>query len=112
MTPAEFKTIREGMGLAAEEVAQLLGVTRKTVFAMESPARVLDVPQEHADALAQFRGRFDRAVSRAKRRKSLPRFTDEARFQSVYGEGLPISVQGALLNEVQATSRAPIDYER
>lgn len=112
MTPAMFKTLREGMGLAAEEVATILGVTRKTVFAMESPTRALDVPEEHAEALREFAREFDRAVSRAKRRKSLPRFTDEARFQEVYGEGLPLSVQGELLYQAHRVTTAPIDYER
>lgn len=112
MTPAQFKTLREGMGLAAEEVAAMLSVTRKTVFAMESPTRLLDVPEEHARALEAFAQTFERAVSRARRRKSLPRFTDEARFQAVYGGGLPLSCQGPLLRAAQRASGAPIDYER
>lgn len=118
MTPAEFKTLREGMGLAAEEVATMLGVTRKTVFAMESPTRALDVPEEHAERLREFHKEFLRAVSRAKRRKALPRFTDEARFQKVYGEGLPLSVQGPLIYAAQGfragdtATVAPVDYER
>lgn len=117
MTPAEFKTLREGMGLAAEEVATLLGVTRKTVFALESPTRLLDVPEEHAEALSAFHREFLRAVSRARRRKALPRFTDEERFQAVYGAGLPISVQGSLLYAAEgftaggSSTVAPIDYE-
>ena len=102
MTPAEFKTLREGMGLAAEEVATMLGVTRKTVFALESPGRVLDVPEEHAERLRAFHREFLRAVSR---------------FNDVYGDGLPISVQGSLLYAAQEyrageVGAVPIDYER
>ena len=95
----------------------MLGVTRKTVFALESPGRVLDVPEEHAERLRAFHREFLRAVSRAKRRKALPRFTNESRFNDVYGDGLPISVQGSLLYAAQEyrageVGAVPIDYER
>jgi transcriptional regulator with XRE-family HTH domain len=112
MTPATFKSLREAMGLAAEDVADLMGVTRKTVYGFESPTRFIDVPEERAAQLTDLYVAFTRAVSRASRRKALPRFTDEARFQAAYGEGLPLSVQGPLLVAASAKSGASIDYER
>ncbi|QOP64805.1 hypothetical protein SEA_DELAGARZA_46 [Microbacterium phage DelaGarza] len=128
MTPAEFKTLREGMGLAAEEVAALLGVTRKTVFAMESPTRALDVPEEHAAGLRAIADRFHAAVqATAATGDVLVRYTDEAKFQKRYGLGkvpgrrrkdqhlaevapLPLSMQGPLLFAVTALWASPIEY--
>ena len=112
MTPAEFKTIREGLGISAEELADDMGVTRKTVYGFESPSRLIDVPADRAAHLLDLARDFDRAVSRAARRKALPRFTDQAAFESTYGIGLSLSMQGPLLARARERSGAPIDYER
>lgn len=112
MTPAEFKTIREGLGISAEELADDMGVTRKTVYGFESPSRLIDVPEDRAAHLLAVKRTFDAAVSRAARRKSLPRFTDEAAFLATYGAGLSLSMQGPLLAAAAAKSGAGIDYER
>jgi transcriptional regulator with XRE-family HTH domain len=112
MTPAEFKTIRESLGISAEELAEDMGVTRKTVYGFESPSRLIDVPDDRANHLLAIKRAFDAAVGRAARRKSLPRFTDEAAFKRTYSEHLPISCQGALLAAAAAKSGASIDYER
>lgn len=112
MTPAAFKTIRESLGISAEELADAMGVTRKTIYGFESPSRLIDVPDDRAEFLLNVKRSFDRGVARAARRKSLPRFTDQERFQEVYGDELPLSVQGALLAAAAAKSGAPIDYER
>lgn len=112
MTPAEFKTIRESLGISAEELADAMGVTRKTVYGFESPSRLINVPEDRAAFLDALKQVFNAAVSRAARRKSLPRFTDEERFKTVYGYGLTLSMQGPLLAAASAKSSAPIDYER
>lgn len=129
MTPAEFKTLREGMGLAAEEVAALLGVTRKTVFTMESPTRTLDVPEEHAVGLRAVADRFRDAVERFMEEGDLIRFTDEAAFRKHYGvakgltrkrksdhpaahEPLPLSMQGPLIFAVLGFRGSPVEYAR
>lgn len=113
MTPATFKTLRESTGMSAEELADRMGVTRKTVYGFESPSRTIDVPEDRAAQLREMVGQFNRAASRAARRKSLPRFTDEARFQEVYGVDLPISVQGPLLALASERASKPltVDYE-
>lgn len=111
MTPAEFKTIRESLGISAEELAEALGVTRKTVYGFESPSRLIDVPEDRAAYLLDIQRQFQAAVSRAARRKNLPRFTTVEDFSRVYG--LPfLSMQGPLLAAAAAKSGAGIDYER
>ena len=111
MTPAEFKTIRESLGISAEELADDMGVTRKTVYGFESPSRLIDVPEDRANHLLTLKHEFDDAVNRAARRKGLPRFTDEEEFRKTYRLRF-LSMQGPLLAAASAKSGAPIDYER
>lgn len=111
MSPAEFKTAREALGMSAEEVAARMGVTRKTIYGLESPARTLPVPERHVEFLRGLQKEFDAAVRRGARKGgAVLRYADEEAFQKAYRTGLPFSTQGAILAEVARATGAQITY--
>lgn len=64
MTPAEFKTIRESLGLSAQWIANHLGVSLRTVRYWEAGERV-NIPDKSAVNLADMDAGFGALVEQA-----------------------------------------------
>lgn len=66
MTPAEFKTIRESLGLSAKALADILGISQeRTIRRWEDASRAL--PEDAADRLLELDVEADRMAEHGRR---------------------------------------------
>ena len=111
MTPAELRTLRDSLGLTAEQVAQMAGVRDRTVRRWE--AGDWPVPQDVADALrrldAQIEHHVAGAVEGIAERPQRPDDVVLVRYRTAEAmahylpdmASLPPSVHGALIDRVR-----------
>jgi transcriptional regulator with XRE-family HTH domain len=118
MTPAEFKTARESLGVSALFIAKRLGVTVGIVWRYESPQRLIDVPERAADLMRDLLVDFELSADfmaehvKDSEHGAIPRHVDIAEFEAVVPAlvGWGQLTQGLLLAEVQRRLRTAIEY--
>lgn len=117
MTPAEFKTAHECLGLSTEFIANRVGVTVGRIWAYEHPSRTADVPEKAAQVMLDLLNDFDAAADRLEAEyreegEEILRHSDLAKFHAAVPElqGWPALSQGLLLAEVQRRTRLPIAF--
>lgn len=119
MTPADFKTAVESLGLTHEFVATAVGVSAQRVFLYGDPRRLIDVPQNAADTLRSMLRDFEIAADRLAAEiqtpevECVPRYITEDEFWAAVPElqGWPLSSQAMLLAEVQRRTEHSLHIE-
>lgn len=121
MTPAEFKTAHEALGLSAEFLSDRLGIHVNRIWAYEHHERRAPVPDHAAEAMRDLLNDFECAVERIASEsegpevESLPRYVKLERFHAAVPElaGWPLLSQSLLLAEVQRRLPSlPVEYVR
>lgn len=117
MTPAEFKTSHECLGLSTEFIASKVGVTVGRIWAYEHPSRTADVPDRAAEAMRDLLNDFECAAERlaSDYREQGEVIQRKVNLQEFYADvpeldGWPALSQGMLLAEVQRRTQLPIVF--
>lgn len=118
MTPAEFKTAHEALGLTTEYIAKRIGVSVGRVWAYEHPARTAPVPEHAAEVMRDLVIDAERAVESVILRMQgsgtdvIERHIDPAQFFGHHPglTGWGGLAQGLILAEVQRRVQLPIEF--
>lgn len=118
MTPAEFRTYHDALGVSADFVASEIGVHINMIGRYESPTRRLPVPDQAADVMRHLVTSWDAAADRlaAQCRRPgvdvIPRHVELETFYERVPElrGWGVVAQGLLLAEVQRRVQLGIEY--
>lgn len=118
MTPAEFKTAHEALGVSTAFLADRIGVSSGRIWEYESPNRRKPVPDHAAEIMRELVNTFDTAAERLAAEVKLggsefvPRYADLERFEAAVPElaGWGALTQGLLVAQVQRDLRVPVEY--
>lgn len=118
MTKAEFKTMRESLGLTPELVADKIGKHQNIIWRIESPGYSAKVSPEAAKALRGLAVDFDMAAERiaelSRTDGVIERPADRLGFDALVPElaNWPDRAIGLFFAEVQRRTTMPIDYTK
>lgn len=118
MTPAEFKTSHECLGVSTEFIARAVGVSVGRIWAYEHPDRTADVPEHAASVMLELLTDFEasavRMVEEIVRAGEgfVPRHVDLSAFEELVPamRGWGQLAQGHLIAEVQRRLQVPVEY--
>jgi transcriptional regulator with XRE-family HTH domain len=118
MTPADFKTAHEALGISADFLAARIGVHVNRIWAYELPARVRNVPENAAEQMRDLANAFDETVEYLTEQLArdgaafIPRHVSLDAFESWAPQlaGWGRTSQGLLLAEIQRRLSLPIEY--
>lgn len=118
MTPAEYKTAHEALGLTAAYIAQRCGVSVGRIWAYEHHTRTAPVPDHAAEVMRDLGRDADDAIDalilriEASGAEVIERHVDLERFYALHPSltGWGNLGQGLLLAEVQRRLQLPIEY--
>lgn len=118
MTPAEFKTAHESLGLSTAFIAERCGVVVGRIWAYEHPERKTDVPDHAAEVMRGLLVDFDASADtleeavRVTAEGFIPRHVKLSEFEEMLPAmtGWGTLSQGLLLAEVQRRLRTSIEY--
>lgn len=118
MSPAEMKTLHEGLGVSTAFLADRIGISQGRVWEYESPTRAIPVPEHAAEVVwglaEDFRAAAARLAAEVKLggSRAVPRYVAledfEEQFPALTGWGA--LTQGLLVAEVHRTTGAPVEY--
>ena len=117
MTPADYKTAHEALGLTTAFLAERTGVVVGRIWAYEHHDRTRMVPPPASKVMRELMACWDAAADRLAREarpgEFIPRQTTPEAFYAAVPEldGWPMEAQGPLLAEVQRRVQLPIEYE-
>lgn len=118
MTPAEFKTAHESLGVSTAFLSERIGVVATRIWAYESPGRTIPVPKRASDVMRDLLVDFDAAANeieeavRITNEGFIPRHVELAAFEL----WLPMLAgwgrlsQGLVIAEVQRRLQVSIEY--
>lgn len=118
MTPAEFKTAHESLGLSTAFIAERCGVVVGRIWAYENPARKTDVPDHAADVMRDLLNDFEvsadtlEEIVRLTNEGFIPRHVKLSEFEEMLPAmtGWGTLSQGLVLAEVQRRLQTAIEY--
>lgn len=118
MTPAEFKTAHESLGLSTAFIAERCGVVVGRIWAYEHPDRKADVPDHAADVMRDLLNDFEASADaleeavRLTNEGFIPRHVKLSEFEEMLPAmtGWGTLSQGLLLAEVQRRLQTAIEY--
>lgn len=118
MTPAEFKTAHEALGVSTAFLAERIGVSSGMVWKYESTARTAEVPDHAEDVmrglLNDWEAASDRLTAEVRDAEDgvIVRSVDLGEFYMRVPElrGWGALAQGLLLADVQRRCQAPIEF--
>lgn len=109
MTPAEYRTIAESIGITQAFLAEQTGISVGRVNSLSVPSRTLDVPEHAADTLRDLVLQFDSALARVVEgdTSTLVRHADETSFWAAHPglDGWPLASEGILLGHALAVAK-------
>lgn len=109
MTPAEYRTIAESIGITQAFLADQTGISVGRVNSLSVPSRTLDVPDHAAAILRDLAADFDAALARVVEgdTSTLVRHTNERSFWLAHPGllGWPLASEGILLGHALAAAK-------
>lgn len=122
MTPAEYRTIAESLGITQAFLAERTGMSEGRVYNLGSSRRTLDVPERATVTLLDLANTFDEALADAIERyrddsaaglaESVACHTDADAFHAEHPklDGWPLSSQWPLLVQIMVATKASVVY--
>ncbi|RLP76343.1 DUF1870 family protein [Mycetocola tolaasinivorans] len=108
MTPAEFRAVRESIGLSIEAITRLLSVSRSIVQKWEAGAS--PIPAGVADALTVLESRFYDQVEKLLDESAPEILVYRRDLESWADTGLPARWHSQAAAQARATTHATISY--
>lgn len=115
MTPAEYRTIAESLGISQLFLAQHTGLSEGRVWSFGSPGRKIDVPDHAASALTSLAVEFDEALAMLLAehdgdQRPLVRHTTPEAFWQAHPLliGWPLAAEGMLLAAAMAATKGAL----